>query len=652
MKKNQQETSDSSQLKIAFDANGFDGKYKVVVEAVQMFLAENPDIIVYLYGPIKVLRQLFKVIPTNLRLISATTIPQSAAPLQFRHYPNSSLVKSISSLKNNCADGLLSGNNSGQLLAAATLFLTDRKMKNNRPFFCASIPTSNPTGVKKMILFADCGANIFLTDKYYLQMTKTCIEYYRKLIDNTYKTYHTYSRFNPKVGLLNVGTEKEKGNEEIKAAYKILSTSPSVNFIGNVEPLDVFHGKSDIVICNGLIGNIFIKTIEASFIFLKEKIKQLFASKIYLVGFGIILKKKMDAVKKQYEASTFAYLLGLLKPVIKIHGNSNKKQILAGLNKICQVIIMEQLIVKEKTEEKNITQKNEINQQDESVLKETKQTNFFGKEATLNKKIPKLKFQNDIKIHLTNTHKNILAKCEKNVIELLKYLDIKPNNINLYIMALTHISWTRANKLPLDFNYERLEYSGDRAINFFVSEYLDRKFPNISQGEITKINSRIISNSNIANAARFVQITKYANFSSKVNLNNISTKILAAMFEAIIGAIQRDHKQSIKCQKKIKAICEKLIIQTALRQGVLENDNDYKSQLQEYLHNKMPGSIIDYRTLKTETKNKQIYHTECLHINGKKILCLTGTKKNACHQKIAKKILVKKNVISVKTTEY
>lgn len=161
------------------------------------------------------------------------------------------------------------------------------------------------------------------------------------------------------------------------------------------------------------------------------------------------------------------------------------------------------------------------------------------------------------------------------------------------------------------------------------------------------MSSRIISNDNIANAALYIKLTQYINLGPNFRRNQISTKLLASCLEAVVGAIQRDNGQSIKCQRLIQTICNQLIIQTALRTGMLHHDNDYKTQLQEFLRTKNPSVVINYCSVKSEVIDKQIYHTECLYIDNRKVLSWRARKKNRCHQLIARQYLVKKKVITI-----
>lgn len=431
--------SESEQLRVGLDANGLERGYSAVTSATDLFCKKNSDVIVVLYGNVNKLKSLFDIIPPNVRFVSAdNSISQSSSPLSIRHHPHSSLSSAVSDLRKHKIDCLVSGNNSGCLLAICSLMLNNKKVKANRPFFSATFPVDPLNNSQKFVMFADTGANLSLTGDYYLQMTRTCLKYYPRLITNQ-SIASLQSDPNLRVGLLNVGTEKSKGTDELMQAHKMISQAKDINFIGNIEPRDVFSDKVDIVIFNGLIGNIFCKTFEATFKFCISQFKQLFASKLFLVGLGLLAKKKFVAIRKHYYKSTFSYLLGLTRPVIKIHGSSNRTQINAALEKACFISISEEMY--KQKEQQHADQDSSVQDHDTSGnVQLTRQHDCFTSETVLHKKVPELNFADDVNLDLSTAQKKTLTSVHKQTKELLKYLKIQPRDINLYVMALTHSS--------------------------------------------------------------------------------------------------------------------------------------------------------------------------------------------------------------------
>lgn len=135
-----------------------------------------------------------------------------------------------------------------------------------------------------------------------------------------------YKVTKPRVGILNIGEEAIKGTDLQRETFKLLSESLDVNFVGNIEPQAAFAGKCDVLVSDGFSGNILLKSTEATSKFLFLQIKDVFYSNIFTKFAAAILKSKFLKLKSKLDPSNFggAPLIGLLKPVIKVHGNANE----------------------------------------------------------------------------------------------------------------------------------------------------------------------------------------------------------------------------------------------------------------------------------------------------------------------------------------
>jgi fatty acid/phospholipid synthesis protein plsX len=217
-------------------------------------------------------------------------------------------------LKTGEGDVFISAGNSGALLTGATL-LVGRIKGVDRPALAGILPA-----YKSRLVLMDCGSNTNCKPINLLQFAQMSSIYLKT----------TLGVENPRVGLLNIGTEETKGNELTKESYKLLkekSEELGINFIGNVEGRDAFSGSVDIVVTDGFTGNIFLKAVEGLGKFVKrsltESLKKNILSKIAALPSLPAIKRFSKTVDyKEYGGALF---LGVNKPVVKAHGSSDEK---------------------------------------------------------------------------------------------------------------------------------------------------------------------------------------------------------------------------------------------------------------------------------------------------------------------------------------
>ena len=226
---------------------------------------------------------------------------------------NSSMVIGLKMLAEGKGDAFVSAGSTGALLTGATLLV-----KRIRGIRRASMAPAMPTKAGTKVIVCDCGANAECTPEFLLQFG---------LVASAYSKY-TLGVENPRVGLLNIGTEDSKGTQLQKDAYVLLKEAGEkglLNFTGNVEARDVPLGAVDVVVCDGFNGNVLIKSIEGTAMFMGSMLKRMFkknaASKL---GYLLCRSGVKDLTRLlDYREIGGTQFLGIKKPVIKAHGSSD-----------------------------------------------------------------------------------------------------------------------------------------------------------------------------------------------------------------------------------------------------------------------------------------------------------------------------------------
>ena len=234
---------------------------------------------------------------------------------------NSSMVVGLKMLAEGQGDAFVSAGSTGALLTAATLVV--KRVKGIRR---AAMAPSFPNKAGGKTIICDCGANAECTPEFLLQFG---------IVASAYAKY-TLGVENPRVGLLNIGAEDSKGTGLQKAAYALLSDAKEkglINFVGNVEARGVPLGEVDVVVCDGFSGNVMIKTIEGTAMFMGSMLKRMFKKNIgSKIGY-LLCKSGMKDLMKLLDSREIGgtQFLGIKKPVIKCHGNSDRLAFCNGL---------------------------------------------------------------------------------------------------------------------------------------------------------------------------------------------------------------------------------------------------------------------------------------------------------------------------------
>ncbi len=226
---------------------------------------------------------------------------------------NSSMMVGLRMLSEGQGDAFVSAGSTGALLSGATLVV--KRVKGIRR---AAMGPAMPNKAGGKTVICDCGANAECTPEFLLQFGVVGSLFAKK----------TYGVENPKVGLLNIGTEDSKGTQLQKDAYALLQQAHAqgiINFVGNVEGRDVPLGAVDVVVCDGFNGNVLIKTIEGTAMFMGSLLKKMFKKNVLSkVGYLLCKSGVADLMKMlDYREIGGTQFLGIKKPVIKAHGSSD-----------------------------------------------------------------------------------------------------------------------------------------------------------------------------------------------------------------------------------------------------------------------------------------------------------------------------------------
>ncbi|MBP1888543.1 glycerol-3-phosphate acyltransferase PlsX [Clostridium moniliforme] len=314
-------------MKIAIDGMGGDNAPMAVVKGVVDAVKEYNDIEMYITGPKdKIEKELNKysypkeritVIDAN-EVITTNEHPVMA----LRRKKDSSIVKALNLVKSGECDGIISAGSTGAFLAGCTL-IVGRIKGVERPALAPIMP-----GRRGSFMIVDAGANVDCKPNYLVQFAKMGKIYYESV----------FNKKNPSVGLINIGAEEEKGNELTKTTYKILKEE-KFNFVGNVEPREVPTGDTNVLVCDGFVGNTALKLYEGAAKNLLGIIKDEIMGAAFIPKLGAALLKpvfKSLMVKFDYKEVGGAPFLGVDGICIKAHGSSDER---AFKNAIRQTII-------------------------------------------------------------------------------------------------------------------------------------------------------------------------------------------------------------------------------------------------------------------------------------------------------------------------
>ena len=302
-------------ITLAVDAMGGDAGLAVTIPGALLFLRQQADVRLLIVGDEVQVRQALEAANApmdRIQIVHAAQVvemdeqPQSA----LKNKKDSSMRIAVNQVKEGLAQAAVSAGNTGALMATAR-FVLKTIQGIERPAIAKFIPSQNG----HMTLVLDLGANVDCTPEQLVQFAVIGSELVHALYPNAGA---------PRVGLLNVGTEDIKGTDTVKQVFKLLSSS-KLNFVGNVEGGSIFSGDVDVVVADGFVGNIVLKTIEGAVRFMGSAIKQEFQTNLLTKLSALAAMPALKGFKNKLDPRKFngAIFLGLRGVVIKSHGGTD-----------------------------------------------------------------------------------------------------------------------------------------------------------------------------------------------------------------------------------------------------------------------------------------------------------------------------------------
>ena len=305
-------------IRIVLDAMGGDNAPLEIVKGAVDAVKERADIQVILTGKeSEIQKELAKYsFPEGkIRIVPASEVIETAEPpvMAIRRKKDSSLVVAMNLVKNKEAEAFVSAGSSGAILVGGQVLVGRVKGVDRAPL-APLIPTS-----KGAALLIDCGANVDARPAHLVQFAKMGSLYME----------HVVGIKNPRVAIVNIGAEEEKGNALVKETFPLLKECEDINFTGSIEARDIPAGDADVIVCEAFVGNVILKLYEGVGLTLIKKIKAgMMCSLRSKIG-GLLVKPALKKTLKEFDASEYggAPLLGLNGLVVKAHGNSTAKEI-------------------------------------------------------------------------------------------------------------------------------------------------------------------------------------------------------------------------------------------------------------------------------------------------------------------------------------
>ncbi len=326
--------------KVALDAMGGDNAPVEIVKGAVDAVNKRKDIKVFLVGQEEVVNHelaKYTYAKEQIEVVNATEVIETAEPpvMAIRRKKDSSIVVALNMVKRGEADAFVSAGSSGAVLAGGQL-LVKRIEGVERPPLAPLIPTA-----KGVSLLIDCGANVDARPSHLVQFAKMGSVYME----------HVMGVKNPRVAIVNIGAEEEKGNALVKETFPLLKACDDINFIGSIEARDIPYGMADVIVCEAFVGNVILKLYEGVGAVLIKKVKAGMLTTLRSKIGGFLVKPALKETLKSFDASEHggAPLLGLKGLVVKTHGSSNAKEV---SNSIIQCVTFNEQKINEKIQER------------------------------------------------------------------------------------------------------------------------------------------------------------------------------------------------------------------------------------------------------------------------------------------------------------
>ena len=327
-------------VNVAVDAMGGDNAPVEIVKGAVDEVNESKSGKVCLVGREDVIKaELVKYTydENQIEVVHAEDVIETGEPpvMAIRKKKDSSIVKAMYMVKDGICDAFVSAGSTGAVLVGGQV-IVGRIKGVERPPLAPLMPTT-----KGPVLLIDCGANVDARASHLVQFAK---------MGSIYMEYVMGVK-NPKVGLVNIGAEEEKGNALVKETYPLLKECKDINFVGNVEAREIPAGAVDVAVCEAFVGNVILKTYEGVGATLIKEVKSGMMTSLRSKIGALLVKPALKQTLKKFDVKEYggAPMLGLKGLVVKTHGSSEAVEV---KNSILQCIAFKEQEISEKIKEK------------------------------------------------------------------------------------------------------------------------------------------------------------------------------------------------------------------------------------------------------------------------------------------------------------
>ena len=335
----------SETVRVAVDAMGGDNAPGEIVKGAVEAVQAEKDIKVFLVGrqdAVNAELAKYTYDKEKIEVVHSEEVIEMAEPPvnAIRKKKQSSLVIGMNMIKHQEADAIVTAGSTGATLVGGQV-LVGRIKGIERPPLAPLVPTE-----KGVSLLIDCGANVDARPSHLVQFAQIGSIYMENIVGIK----------NPRVAILNIGAEEEKGNQLVKETFPLLKECPGINFIGSIEAREIPHGGADVIVCEAFAGNIVLKLYEGVAATLLSKVKEGLMSSLRSKIGALLIKPALKQTLKSFDASQYggAPLLGLNGLVVKTHGSAKAIDV---KNSILQCVTFKQQDINGKIKEHIIVEK-------------------------------------------------------------------------------------------------------------------------------------------------------------------------------------------------------------------------------------------------------------------------------------------------------